>query len=93
MTTITDLDMEATRDQPYVSDTVPVDVLAAICATVRKGWGDYGYNVSIESAAWGSYLFGVRHSDGSEFYLCADRYCNVSEATWNGHKFCKGETL
>ena len=72
-------------EQPYVRcSTAPLDAYMSAGAYLRAEWGDYGYSIGVESAGYGAYLFGCRHSDGSEFYLLSDRYGNVTRAEWNG---------
>ena len=75
-------------EQPYVIGcAVPLDAVFAAAGKVSREWGDYGYKLSIEGAAVGSYLFGVRHLDGSEFFLLSDRYGNVRHVEWDGARW------
>ena len=62
--------------------TVTTDAMFGAAGMLAREWGDYGYRIGY-AGQYGTpdkpYLFVCRHSDGSEFYLVADRYGNTEE--------------
>jgi hypothetical protein len=96
--------MSATTERaPYVFDAIPCNAVHAAAATLRSHWGESGYSIVMTRYSaileWDSgerdryYVFGCRHADGSEWYLCADRYDNVRHAEWDGERFTVGERV
>lgn len=57
--------------------TASCDALSAVAGHVSREYGDYGYRIGQVANAGGGGIFSVRCSDGSTFYLAADRYGNV----------------
>lgn len=57
---------------------VTPDAMMAAAAHVEREYG-YGYTIAVAGHGWtGAGQFEVRHFDGSEFELYADRYGNVT---------------
>jgi hypothetical protein len=52
--------------------------MAAAARHVEREYGDTGYTIAVVAGGAGTSVFRVRHYDGSEFYLVADRYENVA---------------
>jgi hypothetical protein len=52
------------------------DALHAAVGYLCREWGEHGYRVTeLRSIGWsGAGAIGVRHSDGSEFWIATDRY-------------------
>ena len=68
--------------QPYVtSATATCDQLHAVAGYVSREYGDYGYRIGIQCRG----IFGVRCTDGSEFFLQCGRYGEgIMRVCWNG---------
>ena len=59
---------------------VTPDQMSAAASYIAREWGDYGYRITnIESPTYLVSAFYVRHSDGSEFVILADRWGNCRE--------------
>lgn len=77
-------------DQPYVNKPCAgLDCISGAVGFLRKEWGEYGYHMSIEASGLYSALFGVRHSDGSEFYILSDRYGCAYQVEWDGREWVR----
>lgn len=58
---------------------VPTDQMFAAAGFISREWGDHGYRLGCEySSPFGSAVFLVRHSDGSEFRILVDRWGNAT---------------
>lgn len=60
-------------------ETVSTDCMSGALAYLRSQYGDYGYNIGIETTGYGAGILLVRHLDGSEFRIKADRYGNAEQ--------------
>ncbi len=59
--------------------SVTCDQMSGAAAFLAREWGDYGYRFTgIESPTFAVSVFTVRHSDGSEFAIGADRWGNCA---------------
>lgn len=67
---------------------VTLDALSGITHAVRFGWGDYGYRVCSVEGTWdGSAIAEISHSDGSRFWIAADRYGSwVASAVYTANR-------
>ena len=77
---MTDIRTETTHytdqdlDGAFTTVGATLDQLSAYTWAVRKHWGDYGYRIRTNGC-----LAQVEHTDGSRFYLKADRFGNVTQ--------------
>lgn len=63
---------------PYLPATSAVPAaIAAAARFVEREYGATGYAMTMEYGATGYVVFRVRHFDGSEFRVMADRYENA----------------
>lgn len=69
------------------------DALGAIAGHVSRNWGDYGYSIRGMRTV-GIITFAlVGHSDGSRFYVMADRWGNVRDAHTEGEAIAEAERM
>ncbi len=62
----------------FPSVSVKPEAMSAAAHYIDREYG-YGYRIGLASWTFsGDGIFSVRHSDGSEFYIVADRYGNVA---------------
>ena len=76
-------------EQPFfTAPAVSVDAMFAAARMLSREWGEYGYVIGLHAADYrGGGVFGCRHSDGSEFFLHADRWGNAKQVRWNGEEW------
>jgi hypothetical protein len=74
--------METVNGQRDGSTTMmALDAVGAVVAEVRRSWGEDGYSIAtMETAGAGTAVAEVWHSDGSVFYVGADRWGNTRHA-------------
>lgn len=58
--------------------TASLDSFSSAASYVSRNWGDHGYSIGLEASSFGSGIYLVRHSDGSEFRILVDRWGNAS---------------
>lgn len=78
----------STIEREYVTERVvaPAAMIAAARFLVDN-WGEYGYRIGVQYTTHSGAIFGCRHSDGSEFFIHADKYGNAREVEWNGREW------
>lgn len=62
------------------------DAMIAAAGHVEREYG-YGYMIGLDTGVAGGGLFTVRHFDGSEFRLHADRWGNVARVPDDPEEF------
>ena len=58
-----------------------VDAARTVLGHLAREWGEYGYGVRVEGDGMLGAIAHVRHNDGSEFTIHADRWGNLLEDT------------
>lgn len=58
---------------------VDPEAFASAARFVQREWGDVGYRIGFEARDGGLYVFRCAHSDGSRFWVWADKYGNVGQ--------------
>lgn len=77
-----------------MSNLIPVDAVQSAANHLAREWGDVGYSIGAgEWTSWGNggvYTFECGHSDGSRWFIAADRWGNCASgdtATEARHRY------
>lgn len=60
-----------------VSELATVDAAGALVSALSRAWGEHGYRIAVSGCGWGHGVAECAASDGSRFWLAADRWGNV----------------